>query len=96
MPAYDVGDKVRLSGVFTDAVGAYHDPTAIYVKYADPGGTATTLQYGVDAAVICDSEGHYHVDVDIDEAGNWPYRWYATGTGRSAGEARLVVKRSTV
>ena len=94
MGCYDIGDLVRLSAEFTDAVGAYHDPTAVYCRYSDPSGNETTLQYGVDVALVRDSEGHYHVDVAIDEAGRWPYRWYATGTGQSAGTARLVVRNN--
>lgn len=92
MGYYDIGDLVRLSGVFTDAAGADHDPTEVYCQYTDPSGNVTTLHYGVDIALVRDSEGHYHIDVNVDEAGRWPYRWYATGTGQSAGTARLVVR----
>lgn len=92
MGYYDVGDRVRLSGEFTDEDGNLHDPTAVYVTYTDPGGTETVLQYGVDVEVIRDAVGQYHVDIAVDEVGRWPYRWYSTGTGQAAGTARLVVK----
>jgi hypothetical protein len=92
MGYYDVGDRVRLSGEFTDEDGNLHDPTAVYVTYTDPNGTETVLQYGVDVEVIRNAEGQYHVDIDVDEVGRWPYEWYATGTGRSRGTARLIVK----
>jgi len=91
---YDIGDRVRLSGAFTDAAGGYHDPTAVYCWYSDPSGNETTLEHGVDAALVQDATGQYHADVDVDEAGRWPYRWYATGTGQSAGTARLIVKHN--
>lgn len=94
MGYYDVGDRVRLSGEFTDEDGDYHDPTAVYCAYTDPSGNETVLQFGVDVAVVKDAVGQYHVDIDVDEAGRWPYRWYATGTGASAGTARLIVKHN--
>ena len=85
---------MRLSGAFTNADGDYHDPTAVFCTYTSPSRTVTTLTYGVDAALVRDAMGQYHADIDVDEAGRWPYRWYATETGRSAGTARLVVRHN--
>ena len=91
MGYYDVGDRVRLSGAFTDADGDYHDPGAVFCAYTDPSGNETVLEYGVDADLVKNDTGQYHVDIDVDEAGRWPYRFYATGVGQAAGTARLVV-----
>jgi hypothetical protein len=84
---YDVGDLIRCTGTFTNAAGTAIDPATVYFKYKDPGGTKTTLTYGVDAAVVKSSTGVYYVDVNVDEVGTWYYRWQATGTGQSAGES---------
>lgn len=84
--SYHVGDLVRISATWTNAAGTAIDPTAVLAQYRDPGGTTTSLVYGVDAALVKDSTGNYHVDVDADEAGWWHYRFYSTGTGQAAAE----------
>lgn len=91
---YDVGDLVRVSGEFKASGGALSDPTVVYVKYKDPSGNETTKQYGVDAAVVKDATGQYHLDIDVDEAGTWYYRWYSTGTGQAAKEVEFIVDPS--
>lgn len=91
---YDVGDLVRVAGVFTNAAGTAVDPTAVFAKYKDPGGTITTLVYLTDLALVRDSAGNYHVDINADEAGRWCYRFYATGTGQSAEEGEFLVDQS--
>lgn len=81
---YHVGDLVRTTYVWTNAAGAAVDPTAVFVQYRDPSGNVTTLEYGVDAALVKDSTGNYHVDINGDEAGKWLYQGYSTGTGQAA------------
>lgn len=92
--SYHVGDLIRVAAVFTNVAGTAVDPTAVFVKYKDPGGTVTTLTYGVDAALVRDSAGNYHVDIDADEAGTWTYRFFSTGTGQAANEKRFTVLAS--
>jgi hypothetical protein len=91
----DVGDLHRISAVFTVS-GTASNPTAVKFLYKDPSGTTTTLVYGTDAALVNDSAGHYHVDIDCDEAGTWYYRWESTGTGQAAEEGRFVVRAKSV
>jgi len=93
---YDTGDLVRVTGTFTTAAGVALDPTALYLKYKNPAGTVTTLTYGVDAAVVKDSTGVYHVDISATTAGVWMYRWYSTGTGQAAEEHWFTVNASQV
>lgn len=95
MAAYDVGDLVRATAVFADAAGTAVDPTAVTVKTKSPAGVVVTYTYGVDAAVVRDSVGHYHLDVDIPTAGAWTVRWAATGTGQCAAEDTFVVAVSS-
>ena len=89
---YDVGDLVRVTGTFTNAAGTPVDPTRVFVEYCDPSGNVTRLEYLIDAALVRDSQGVYHTDVNVDESWDWAYRWYATGTGQSAGEERFHVR----
>jgi hypothetical protein len=88
---YDKGDLVRVSAAFTSA-GAAIDPTAVTAKYKTPAGTTTTLVYGTDGALVRDSAGNYHVDVDADEVGTWYYRFASTGTGQAASEEAFRVR----
>lgn len=91
---YDIGDLVRVTGTFTNAAGTAIDPTTVKAQIMDPSGNVSTLVYGTDVAVVRDSAGVYHTDISIDEAGHWQVRWYATGTGQSAGESYFQVLRS--
>ena len=84
--SYNVGDLIRTTGTFTNADGTATDPTAVFAAYGDPSGNTTTLEYGVDVALVRDSTGNYHVDIDADEAGRWYYRFYSTGTGQASSE----------
>ncbi len=92
--AYQVGDLVRISAIFTNAAGTAVDPTAVLAKYKDPGGVTTTLTYGVDVALVRDSAGNYHVDINAASAGRWRYRFYSTGTGQAANEENFIVESS--
>lgn len=93
---YDRGDLVRVSGVFTDLADALIDPSALAFKLKDPAGAIATLVHGVDAALVRESLGHYHVDCDASASGLWSWRWEATGTGQAADEGQFYVKPSRV
>ena len=93
---YDVGDLPRVSAVFTTPAGVDTDPTVVKFVYQAPGGTAVTLTYGTDAALVRDSAGHYHVDVSLTVAGTWSYRWYSTGTGQASEPGWLIANANQV
>lgn len=89
--AYDIGDLVRCTGTFASS-GANVNPSAVLFKVKTPAGTITTYTYGTDVALVRDSTGIYHVDVDATEAGEWTYRFWSTGTGQAAAEGQFIVK----
>lgn len=91
---YDKGDKVRVSGVFTNAAGSAVDPDVVRFKYRAPGASTVTLVYGTDAALVKDSTGNYHADVDCAASGVLRYRWESTGSGQAAAEGEFVIERS--
>lgn len=92
---YDVGDLVRCSAAFTDSAGVAQDPAGVTFKQKDPSGNIATLTYGVDGALVRASTGNYYVDVSIDEAGTWAFRFAGTGNGQAAAESVFVVERSS-
>lgn len=91
---YQKGDLARITGNFKNAAGADADPTTVTFKYTNPAGTITTLIYLTDAALVKDSTGNYHVDVSINAAGMWYYRWQGTGAVETAQEGEFCVEPS--
>jgi hypothetical protein len=92
----DQGDLVRSSAAFTTAAGAAQDPTVVICKVKIPAGTITTYTYLTDVALVRDSAGNYHLDVNAATAGTYWVRWYSTGTGQAAEEEAFVVQASQV
>ena len=92
---YEKGDLLRCSVTFTSTPsGADLDPTPHLFSYKTPAGVTTILTYGVDGALVKDSVGDYHVDLDANATGTWWFRWYSTGTGQSADEGAFNVRGS--
>lgn len=94
--SYDVGDLIRCTGTFTNAAGTAVDPTTVTFKVEDASGDVTSYVYDTDPEVVRDGTGVYHVDVSIDEAGRWQFRWESTGTGQAAGESEFWIRPAGV
>lgn len=92
--SFTLGELIRVSGTFTNSAGTAADPTGVLFKYMNPEGTSIALVYGVDAALVKDSTGNYHIDVDANQTGTWRWRFYATGTGQTAEEGSFTVDES--
>lgn len=92
---YAKDSLVRVSSEFTIS-GTDTDPTTIKAMYKDPNNSVTTLTYGADAALVRDSTGKYHVDINATIAGNWWYRFEASGSVVAANEAEFVVSLSQI
>ena len=73
---YDIKDLVRVQGTFTDADDAAFDPDVITCKYLDPSGNETENTSPTKSAT-----GVYYVDIPIDEAGTWYYRFEGETSG---------------
>ena len=67
---YDKGDLIRCSAIFTDLDDAAIDPTTVLFSVTDPSGNTDNYTYGVDAELVKDDTGEYHVNVDADEVGD--------------------------
>jgi hypothetical protein len=90
---YDVGDLARISALFEDADGTDADPSAVAFHIEDPSGNVEDYAYGASPTeIVRDSIGNYHIDISIDEPGDWHYRWVATGSGQGAQEGQLMVR----
>lgn len=92
---YDIGDVVRLQGVFRTTADVLVDPAKVTIKYEDPSGNVTTVT-STGAVVIHPSSGVYYADIDIDQTGVWEYRVYSTGTVVSSTEDWFRVRTQRV
>ena len=94
---YDIGDVVRISAGFTNASAAAADPTAVTVSYRNPStGAVSELNYGVDAEVIKDSTGNYHMDITTANHGIYYYKWEGSGAVVATVEGFFEVRESNV
>ena len=84
--AINVGDLVRISGLFVDENDNPLDPTNTFASFRKPSGSLTVYEYTVDVELVRDGVGDYHADISIDEAGIWTYSFYSTGNGQASAE----------
>lgn len=90
---HDLGDLVRVEATFTDSVlGTAVDPDVVKLSVKSPDDVVTTYVYLTDAEIVKDAVGEYHADIDVDQAGDWFYRWWSTGDGQAAEEKRFKVR----
>src|SRR4051812_45273334 len=88
---YTRGELVRVSAAFANNAGTAGDPTTVTLKYPAPGATVTTVVYPA-AAIVKDSTGNYHAEIDTSTAaGIWRYRWEGTAPVQSAAEGQFTV-----
>lgn len=92
--AYDKGDRVQFTAAFTNLAGVAADPTTIRFKFKRPDLTETTWVYGTDVQVVRDGIGAYHADLDVDQSGDWTYRWEGVGAVQTAEEKAFIVRAS--
>lgn len=90
MSNYYFTNVVRVTAAFTDPVTGFAlDPTVVKLTFGVKG-LPTTWTYLVTGAIIRDSLGNFHADLDTSSAvltGKptiWTYEWTSTGTGQAA------------
>ena len=92
MSEYNVGDKRRLTGTFTDLAGALDDPTVITFRIKEPDGTITSHASG-GGIVTNISLGVWYVDFTITQEGIHNYEFIGTGDVVTAEESSFRVRR---
>ena len=97
MNSYDFGDTVRLSVAFLNHAGLAADPTGVTLNYRFAVvGSPVKYTYGTDAAIVRDSLGAFHCDLELTSAGLLYYRWEGTGAVEAVSEGQLLVRESNV
>ena len=92
MAQYDIGDVARCSVTFKNLTGTTVDPDTVVLEIKLPDSSVTTYTYLIDAAVIKDSTGKYHVDHFLTQGGIHYYKWTGSGTVYAAEESQFFVK----
>lgn len=95
MNTYDLGDLVTVRAVFKDPTEdpeVVQDPDTVSLSVTTPSGIVTTYVYNTDDEVVKDDTGMYSSEIDCEEAGFWHYRWWSSGVGQAAQEARFEVR----
>lgn len=83
-----VGQTVRLSVEFRKADGTLGNPSTVVLHYQKGSADPVT-----NAAPTNDATGKYHVDLDLDVAGEWKYDWVSTGDPATVEEGRFRVRK---
>lgn len=93
MNTYTLGKVIRSNVAFAQSSTPV-DPGGVTFKIKSPLGVTTTYVYGVDAEVVKDSTGNYHVDYEPDRQGVWSVRWQGTVSNKSAEESEFQIVES--
>ena len=76
---YAKGTLVYVRVNFTQN-GNSADPDVVHLRFRSPRQARTLWIYGIDAAIVKDSTGVYHADLDTTPAaGTWRYHWEGNG-----------------
>ncbi len=91
--SYRRGDTARVSASITDINNTAVDPDELIFRVLTPAGVTIVHEYDpeVEGDIVRDAKGDYHIDVPLDEVGDWPYRWEGTGGVGLAEEGVLTV-----
>ena len=91
---YIVGQRPTFDMETRDA-GVLTDPAAVTFKFQRPSETETTYVYPTDPELVRDATGKYHVEVTLDEAGYWEWRWETVGLVTAA-QGKFRVKAANL
>lgn len=89
-----IGNTRRVIATFKDLNGDVFDGTTVTVTVQNGLGVKTVYTYGVDAIIVRDSLGVYHIDLVLNVAGTWGYYWQSSGNVAAAGEGFISVKKA--
>jgi hypothetical protein len=91
---YDVGDIVRLTGVFTDTGGVPGNPSKVTFWVQSP---SSTVQVATSTGIVDNpSSGTFTLDVPVNSSGLWAYRVYSTGILTASEQATFIGRRQFV
>ena len=97
MSSYVVGNVIRVTATFSDPVTNLPlDPTVVKLTFGTKTAP-TTWTYLATGAIIRDSLGTFHADLDttggiaLGKPTVWLYEWTSTGTGQAANSGQFTI-----
>jgi hypothetical protein len=90
MGLINIGDMVRVSSNFVDTANTSTDPNTVVFKMKEPNNTVTTYTFGVNAQMVKESTGNYHVDWLVGASGFHVYNYRGNGVANAAEEASFM------
>lgn len=85
--SFTVGSRVRASDAVRNGSGILYDPPAdeLSFTYREPGSVFNnTFTYPTDAEIVRDSTGRYHIDILLDQLGDWSFSWHNADSGNES------------
>lgn len=87
---YFQGSQVRVMATFENNLHALADPSVITARLKTPAGVTTVYIYQTNVELVRASLGIYYVDLLVNAAGVWSYRFEGTGTVTAASQDQLL------
>lgn len=88
---YEIGDVVALTAEFTDAAGAYVDPTTVTFYVRPPGGAEISKAYPADGEVVRTGQGRFRFLHEPALGGTFKYRSKGAGAVKAAAIGSFTV-----
>jgi hypothetical protein len=91
--SYPRGGVAEIDLELTNVAGTLTDPTALVLRILPPDGTKEERTWPTGEGITKASTGKFSAIIDLDQAGEWEYRWEATGAVETASGGTLQVER---
>lgn len=90
MGLINIGDVIRIKANVINSANVAVDPNTVIFKILEPTNTTTTYTFGVNAQLVKDNTGNYHVDWHVDVSGIHIYNFRGNGAANAAEEASFT------
>jgi hypothetical protein len=110
IPAFDIGDRVRLGNAsgdnddgsarapFADTAGVATDPTSVVLTILQPDGSALAYSWPTqdtnDGLLTREAVGRFYRDITLDADGTWSWELRGTGAVETSETGKLYVRWS--
>ncbi len=92
--SYDNRDLIRLRATFVSTdLSTPADASSIFAMVQNPYGTVATYAFS-SGSIVRSGVGGYWLELTPSMAGNWYYRWEASGGVQAAEEWSFIVSQS--
>lgn len=88
---FQMGQKLKFKAKTRNSAKVLTDPTNLQFRIKPPTSPEFTKTWPADAEVVKDAVGEFHIEYTLlNEEGEMPVRWQATGTVQNSTEDRIA------